>query len=48
MKLSFKDILTSLDEIKHSNFTQIPQETFHDLQDSWKSEINLIVEGIRR
>ncbi|XP_025420103.1 mitogen-activated protein kinase kinase kinase 9 isoform X3 [Sipha flava] len=47
MRPSFDDILTSLDEIVHSAFTQTPHESFHTLQDVWKIEIEQVLEGLR-
>lgn len=47
MRPSFEDILTSLDEIVHSAFTQTPHESFHTLQDVWKVEIEQVLDGLK-
>ncbi|XP_022172420.1 mitogen-activated protein kinase kinase kinase 10 isoform X2 [Myzus persicae] len=47
MRPSFEDILTSLDDIVHSAFTQTPHESFHTLQDVWKVEIEQVLDGLR-
>lgn len=45
---SFEDILTSLDHIVHSSFTQTPHESFHTMQDDWRQEIEEVLLELRR
>ncbi|XP_069956489.1 mitogen-activated protein kinase kinase kinase 11-like isoform X5 [Cherax quadricarinatus] len=43
----FEEILSKLDEISRSNFTQTPHESFHTMQGHWKVEIEEKVNEIR-
>nr|XP_040582160.1 mitogen-activated protein kinase kinase kinase 9-like [Lepeophtheirus salmonis] len=43
----FQEILKILDEVAHSNFNQMPDNSFYDLQDDWKEEIDQMLLEIR-
>ncbi|KAL5275164.1 MAP3K11 family protein [Megaselia abdita] len=45
---SFKDILSNLEDIQRSAFSQTPNESFHKLQDGWKKEINEVLQDLSR
>lgn len=47
MRPSFEDILISLDDIVHSDFTQASHESFHTMQDVWKVEIEHILDELK-
>lgn len=44
---SFEVILSKLDEVSRSNFTQTPHDSFHTMQGHWKEEIEEKVNEIR-
>ncbi|KAL1138403.1 hypothetical protein AAG570_008467 [Ranatra chinensis] len=44
---SFENILSYLDIIVHSPFTQTPHESFHTMQDDWRQEIEEVLHGLR-
>ncbi|XP_074599281.1 mitogen-activated protein kinase kinase kinase slipper isoform X2 [Brevipalpus obovatus] len=44
---SFKDILTTLESISRSQFAETPQESFDEMQSTWKSEIKEILEELK-
>ncbi|CAL4066041.1 unnamed protein product, partial [Meganyctiphanes norvegica] len=44
---TFPQIMAALDEVRRSNFTQTPHESFHTMQGHWKVEINEKVQEIR-
>lgn len=44
---SFGDILNQLESISKSQFTVTTQESFDELQDSWKNEIKEILEQLK-
>ena len=44
---TFPDILKLLDELRLSNFHQMPDNNFYDLQEDWKIEINEMLIEIR-
>lgn len=43
---SFKDVLSNLEDIQRSAFSQTPNESFHKLQDGWKKEINEVLQDL--
>ncbi|XP_019867586.1 mitogen-activated protein kinase kinase kinase 9 isoform X2 [Aethina tumida] len=45
---TFERILEKLDNIVHSSFTQEPHESFHQLQDGWRKEIEEVLLDLRR
>lgn len=47
MRPGFEDILSALDAIVHSSFTQTPHESFHTMQDDWRLEIEEVLDGLR-
>eukprot|EP00092_Neocalanus_flemingeri_P007352 GFUD01007939.1.p1 GENE.GFUD01007939.1~~GFUD01007939.1.p1 ORF type:complete len:1128 (-),score=188.67 GFUD01007939.1:37-3420(-) len=44
---SFQSIITRLDEVAHSNLANIPDESFHLMQDDWRLEISDRMQEIR-
>lgn len=44
---TFQQILQLLDDVAHSNFHQMPDDNFYDLQDDWKLEIDEMLTEIR-
>lgn len=44
---SFENILTALDDIRHSAFLETPHESFHTMQDVWKIEIEEVLLKLR-
>lgn len=47
MRPGFEEILSDLDGIVHSSFTQTPHESFHTMQDDWRLEIEEVLDGLR-
>ncbi|KAK3909949.1 Mitogen-activated protein kinase kinase kinase 9 [Frankliniella fusca] len=45
---SFEGILSALEKIKHSSFTQTPHDSFHTMQADWKLEIEEVLRGLRQ
>ncbi|XP_053608562.1 mitogen-activated protein kinase kinase kinase 11 isoform X3 [Plodia interpunctella] len=45
---SFPDILERLEEIRQSEFTRAPHESFHTMQDGWRVEIEEVLGDLRR
>ncbi|XP_076252748.1 mitogen-activated protein kinase kinase kinase 10-like isoform X1 [Rhynchophorus ferrugineus] len=45
---TFEQILQDLDHIFNSSFTKTPHESFHNLQDDWRQEIEEVLLELRR
>ena len=44
---SFQSIINRLDEVANSNLANIPDESFHNMQDDWRQEISNRMQEIR-
>ncbi|GBP10741.1 Mitogen-activated protein kinase kinase kinase 10 [Eumeta japonica] len=44
----FPEILAQLDNIRQSEFTRAPHESFHTMQDGWRLEIEEVLRDLRR
>ena len=44
---TFHSIINRLDEVAHSNLANIPDESFHNMQDKWRLEISNRMQEIR-
>jgi len=47
MRPSFNEVIEMLHEIKQSSFVKTPYESFHTMQNDWKSEIECMFEELR-
>ena len=47
MRPTFRMILTDLQTIAESNFTMVPDESFHSMQDDWRLEIQAMFDDLR-
>lgn len=47
LRPAFSEVLEMLHEIKHSSFVKTPHESFHTMQNDWKSEIECMFEELR-
>lgn len=43
---TFKEILSNLEDIQRSAFSQTPNESFQKLQNGWKKEINEVLQDL--
>jgi mitogen-activated protein kinase kinase kinase 9 len=45
---TFSDIMDALENIRQSEFTTAPHESFHTMQDDWRLEIEEVLLDLRR